>query len=271
MLKTIALRIGAALLLSMPLAQEAHCAPELVRLPRDCPTTGPHRGCLFLALSTPSDSPQPAEILRKDGNFALLVRVRGRFAGSARNVRLMTSAPGANDGYFMAPYLGRSKQNHPIVLTDRGPFEILSGLDFNGMPGLVVIDEPRSRVIAEYFDVDFPTIRISPRGISAFVESGDACVSAPRRIPGLLVLDARACEKSRGTDGWHGLPDYLVRATGPKTDIFKRLIPEFNFQDLQDNLGDGSAWGGSGWGIYFIRDPGTPYLLVFTECGDCRW
>src|ERR1700674_4687491 len=114
MLKIVARCVAVAALLSVPLAQAAEAgAAKTVKLPEECPTSGPHRACLFLELVMPPDSPSPAAHLGKAGKIARLIPVRGRFTGGAHNVRLVISAPGASDDHFVVPYLGRSKHNHP--------------------------------------------------------------------------------------------------------------------------------------------------------------
>src|SRR6185295_5236126 len=113
-------------------------------------------------------------------------RVRGRWNSRMRLVQLRSTG---GDESFNAPYLGRSKRNHPIVLSEHGPFEIVSGLDLWREPTVVVIDATRERVLAKFYGVEFPVIRETAVGIAAFVKSGNDCVTAPTRTPGLLSLD----------------------------------------------------------------------------------
>ncbi len=197
--------------------------------------------------------------------------IKGRLAGGtpkqyklrvfqdSRDSNIGSSDPGA------LPYRGRSAQNRPIILTDRGPLEILTkGFDADFSPNMYVIDHQRWRAVGAYATVFEPRVTVTHGRVSVWLKNDQSCVSAPTLRPGALSQSQTACRKNDGR-----IPAKAFFETPENLDRALRIVPNLAF------LRDGTI---SEEGSVIQRDhgyavveqlPGTNYLVVTTGCDDC--
>ena len=140
------------------IAAPASSAREFLTAVRECPQSGAYRACLMRDFETPKEGPDFVvhEFVGRV-TATQIVTIRGRLAGapaqphSLKFFEKLGPYDEAGGGFPRLAYLGRSRDNHPIILTNRGPLEILSKkLDVDLTPTVVVIDEARWRSIAQF-------------------------------------------------------------------------------------------------------------------------
>lgn len=178
----------------------AHAAPTLNAVFK-CPTKGPNRGCIEATLARDGaegrDGVFPFVELPSEGPQHL--RLWGRLAGGDQTEFVLTfdweSAWRPEDRDFPGlAYLGRSPDNNPIVLTDRGPLEITTaGIDLT-LSDLYLVDAHRWRIITRLFTPQRGGyVFTSATRIGIWDEQRSLCISAPLKKPGLLRVAPENC------------------------------------------------------------------------------
>ncbi|MBI1213950.1 MAG: hypothetical protein GC190_21015 [Alphaproteobacteria bacterium] len=168
-------------------------------------------------------------------------------------------------------YVGRSAANNPIILTNGGPFEIQSaGVDIEPTPLIVVLDEERRTVLASYPNVGGSIwIEATGNAVSAWTEHRGRCISFPAFRPGLLSGRRHGCAFSKS--GGFNISSDFEPAVGTKLSSLRELIPRLrDLDDLVDNKGDGSEFGGQGWLVVPYRLRKTSIVVVHMACVDCE-
>jgi hypothetical protein len=252
-------------------AVAAVLADPILVVPEDCPTSGPQQACLLLRFDS-----DPGELPPDDSEAPAILSVTGSINGQAeRSYRLSYHSKTKtwdDDQRPVLPYLGRSAQNKPIILTDAGPLVLTQGdLDLaTGVQNVVVIDERRKRVIAEYKLMDEGPVLATETG-DGWVRRYENCVSAPLKRPGRLRTNKVCFDPSKSIDLSFPLPDnYYLPATSALLSELKALIPSIvddGFEPVKDNP---RAYGGSGASLRAFRPFGTSLLVAHIICSDCN-
>jgi hypothetical protein len=167
--------------------------------------TCPEKTAPFVCLTMPFEwhwRPSQEVIHRRVPEYEVL-RIRGHLlnqpsrvysvSDDARLDTLRGFSAGNAIGSFA--YVGRSKENRPIVLTNRGPFEIEAPfIDVSGVPGLIVVDGKRNKVVTRYFPFDQGEYVVnSPTDVAIWDADRHRCIEAPHRRPGLIRLNGSKC------------------------------------------------------------------------------
>lgn len=182
---------------SFALSVGAQAAPSALNATLRCPAAGPHSACLpvtlwrdaggiFPDISFPSTGPQ-------------YVSLWGRLNGGAQAAFKLkvdwerVSQPEDKQDPAIS-YLGRSSDNNPIILTDRGAFEITSaGIDVSDSD-FHLIDARRWRVFDRLLNLNYGEfVFTSAKRIGVWDDTRRLCITAPTRIPGLLRVAPMHC------------------------------------------------------------------------------
>lgn len=276
-IRTIARRLFDGLVVALavfviaPFAQ----AQETVTALDTCPATGPDRACLPFPfrLAEPIARLGFQRIEDNDNeNETKLYVVRGRLAGGkprqfrlrvfqdSRDTDIGSDNPGA------LPYRGRTARNRPIILTDRGPLEILTKeFDADFSSNMFIIDEKRWVLVAAYATVFEPLVHTTGGRITVWLRTDKACVSAPKRRHGTLTASNSACRQDDG----RRVPAKGFFETPGNLDRIVRIVPNLVF--LRDGAlsNEGSVVQRDHGYAVVERLPGTNYVVVTTGCDDC--
>jgi hypothetical protein len=253
-----------------PVAQ----AQETVTALDTCPASNPERACLLFPFRLAEDAAglgfQRPEDNDNEEEMKLYV-VKGRLVGSkprqfrlrvfrdSRDTNIGSDNPGA------LPYRGRSARNRPIILTDRGPLEILTKeFDADFSSNMFIIDGKRWALITAYATAFVPHVRSTSGHIAVWLKTDKACVSAPKRQPGLLTANNIACRRDDGRVAAEG----FFQTIG-NLDRVARLLPSLDF--LRDGAlsEDGSIVERDHGYAVAERLPGTSYIVITSGCSDC--
>lgn len=249
----------AIVLLGVCLASVQASARGLLLALRQCPNTGPHRACLLIEFQVAVDGSKRAtiETTRNSSTVSQSVSLEGKLRQSAAE-SFQLQIQHDNDNFAFdtdlgaLPYLGRSVRNRPIVLTNRGPLEILTrSIDIAYPDGLILVDEQRHRVADRYFEsYAKPYVVTHTHAIFVWDQARQSCVSAPRRLPALLTLATSACKEA-------GLPGEFDDVSGNVIRVYEddptRQI------ELTKIATPATAWAGVA-NIYKI--PGSDMLAI---------
>lgn len=183
------------------LQSTAHAAPALNAVFK-CPVRGPHRACIEVTLlregAEGRDGVFPyIELPSKGPQF---MRLWGRIDGGPQTEFMLKldweQAWRPDDGAAFPgiAYLGRSPENNPIILTDRGKFEITTaGIDL-ALSDFYLIDARRWKVVTRLFSPDRGEyIFTSATKIGVWDDARKLCISAPMSEPGLLRITPENC------------------------------------------------------------------------------
>jgi hypothetical protein len=194
-----------------------------------------------------------------------IVTLKGRLNGgeasphSLKFFEKLGPYPDAGGG-FPRPmaYLGRSQENHPIILTNRGPLEILNkefDLDFSS-PKIIIVDEKEKREVARYFSTG--VVDIKERPISVWTSDHGICVSALSNKPGLLKVHSNTCDL--GSSALAAAPEVTLQQ-------LVSLIPALTDLRTMDTP-QGPAFVGDGYFVDVERIPATSFLVISFTCAD---
>lgn len=239
--------------------QTASAAETVIALAA-CPKTGVHRACLAVPVHMVDDAlGEKAE--------ARSLSVSGRLKGvreKAFELRVARGAPtrGAPDG--TVAYLGQSKRNRLVVLTNRGALEITRGAR-NALQQntFVVKSGRRPQAVGRYTVLSSPTYVAQNRTL--WIQVGGHCVSAPRSEPGLLTLNDEACT----ADNMLYAKPRITPMQHPDFDMLLNLLPElhdFRGGQVHENVLTAPDNGYDFVEVLSLN--GTPYLIVRIDC-DC--
>jgi hypothetical protein len=192
------MRLAAAIVVTAWMASGVAFAgePPLLSAVEKCPAKS---GCIVVDINVSAKIEDPTRVIgpSKSACGGKIFRVRGRLRGSAvRTYHLALQGEcmaACSDGH--APYFGRSPRNAPIILTNRGRFELVdSGVDVGIADDLIVLDETR-RAIAKYIGNQAGSRDYFVERTRVYMRHGDGpCVTAPQARPGrLAIVDARYC------------------------------------------------------------------------------
>lgn len=253
--------------------QPAQARETLIPL-RECPKAGPHQACLPFPFRLAQQARE--RTLRKRAHSEAVTKfylIKGRLSGGdvllfrLKVIQKYSMDDDANsDDPGVLPYRGRTARNRPVILTDRGPLEILTKeFDADFSPNMFVVDEKRWSVVARYATVFDPYLKASPSGMDVWIKANGACVSAPQRKPILLTTNKHGCD---GDGKLVDAPGFF-HAPGANLERLVQLLPELSY--LSDGAanedGDIIQRDNAYASVYRVR--GTSYLVVSTGCDDC--
>jgi len=181
---------------------------ETLKVLRECPVKGWHRACLPIAFLFSDDKSGRLRMKKEDDGSlyppdmldyivvegALLeTRGRGIFRLELDYPLSETGSPNELGGFA---FVGRSRAGRPIVLTDRGPLEIVTpGIDFESPVDLYVVREKRGRVIRRLIGgYGMPFIATKAGEIGVWDAKREICVTAPERDTRELAIITTACK-----------------------------------------------------------------------------
>lgn len=256
-----------AALVAMAAAARA-AAPETLSVVRDCPSKGWHRACLPIAFYYRDDGAKRLVIRKtRSGSSAYEQPVRDHIViegslleGRGRGVfRLRLDDPlGDNEvrpendlGLFA--FVGRSTRGRPIILTDRGPIEILTpSVDFEVLGNQFVVHERRGAVLREVMHGHGMPFVVTKTGeIGVWDASRTICIAAPDRTTRELAIITTACKAA-------GVPDEGEVVGGNVSPV-----GEMSMQSVSDIIGNEPVT------FDAYRAPGTGLLLIWTNWSDC--
>jgi hypothetical protein len=192
------MRLAAAIVVTAGMASGIAAAgePPLLTAAGECPAKS---ACIVVDIKVSAKSDDPTRVIgpSKSTCGGKIFRVRGRLRGSAvRTYHLALQGEckaACSDGH--APYFGRSPRNAPIILTNRGRFEVVdSGVEVGIADDLIVLDEPR-QAIAKYIGNHAGSGDYFVERARVYMRHRDGpCLTAPQARPGLLaIVDPRRC------------------------------------------------------------------------------
>jgi hypothetical protein len=153
------------------------------------------------------------------------------------------------------------------VRTNRGRLRVLSKVQVEEPPNIVVIDERSWEVVARYYRpwIDLSFLR---RRAPFWDEGRNTCISMPSR--GGAVTFAGICTKPKrvATYSSHSIPKGFERA-GSTTEKIEAAVRDLRTLQLQAADAAGSHHGGQGWGVYVYRVKSTHLLVLYGYCTDC--
>ncbi|MCE9521199.1 MAG: hypothetical protein K8S25_02055 [Alphaproteobacteria bacterium] len=259
-------------LTTLQMLQPVHAREVLIPL-RDCPTTGPQRACLpenFLLSHNPDN-----RILSKNTDSEIIAKrylITGRLSGGAAHLFQLDITRGiwdegadTTDNPGVLPYRGRSSRNRPIILTTRGPLEILTKeFDAELSQNLFVIDEKNWRVVANFQVLYDWYLKTSLSKVKAWNKREGVCVSAAQKKPGPLTLSATGCNPSQtltDASGFFHTPTNLERVI--------QLLPELSFFS-EGEVDDNGATIQIDSAFATVSRSQVSYLVIYTGCSDCE-
>ena len=264
----------AACTVLIAIGASAALARESLTAPNECPAAGPHRACLMTYIV--ERHPDSKRIINRAADGILVTTrldLKGRLStDAARTSYRVTLVQDTAEGYdtaaaerVLVPYLGRSRHNHPVILTNRGPLEVLTrAVTIGADPFVILVDAKRQRVFARYSDARDTHIVQSARGIKVWARQSDACVSAPSERPELLIADERACDPAFALES----SDRFAPASHVTLERLLKLVPDLeNLQLVSSGPGD---FGGGGWTVMVYTVRNQPFLIIYESCNDCE-
>ena len=174
------------------LTAAASAAPQKIKFTPACPQHA-ERACLVMSVGT-LQRPTKRAIWRKArANEPLFVR--GRIGGGEAQVFRVIRAGEAWESMSVA-YFGRTAENRPIFLTDRGPIEVEAPyFDADEQLGLVVVERRGKHIIDRYLRIaDGEYVVNSAHDVAVWDVARKVCIAAPRRRPGELVVAKGKCK-----------------------------------------------------------------------------
>lgn len=244
-------------------ASEMRHAARLVAV--DCPSAGPYRACLEIpfAISEEDAEAGAAAVQTRDADDGTTIFLSGRLAG--RRVRVYeVRRNGEHERRLESPplaYIGRSRENRPLFLTDAGPLEVLSrGFDVTwgnaNTREIVVADANRNTATRYVGVVPDPIYEANGGELRVWARTGERCISLPTKRPGRLVLRASGCPR----EGAQLVPADLT------LDRLAVFMPELKGFQVQT-----PGWPilGEGVMVEVYSVAGTHALVVQMICGDC--
>ena len=154
-----------------------------------------------------------------------------------------------------------------IVRTTLGRLRILSKVQIEDPPNIIVIDDRSWEAVARYYRpwIDLSFLR---RRAPFWDEGRNICVSVPSR--GRVVTFAGTCSKPKrvATYDSYSIPKGFERA-GTTTEKIDAVARDLRTLRLQAMNAAGTGHGGEGWGVYVYRVPGTHLLVLYGHCTDC--
>ena len=157
-----------------------------------------------------------------------------------------------------------------VVRTNRGRLRILSKVQIEDPPNVVVIDERSWNVVARYYRpwIDLSFLR---RRAPFWDEGRNTCVSMPSQ--GRAVTFAGTCTKPKRVAYYnaHSIPEGFERAVGTTTEKIDAAVRDLRTLRLQAMNTEGTGHGGQGWGVYAYRVTGTHILVLYGYCSDCDY
>lgn len=180
-----------ALCVSVASAGGAAASPVVISFVSSCPRAAV-RACLVVPVAV-LDRPTTRALWRKSRETEPLL-VRGRIAGGEARVYRVTDIERWEP--LTAAYFGRTADNRPIFLTDRGALEVEAPyLDVEELPGLVALDATRKKPIARYLAVSEGEYVVNDaRDVAVWDVERKQCIVAPQRRPGLLTVAKDKCK-----------------------------------------------------------------------------
>ena len=252
-------------------------AQETLQLQTFCPPSGPI-ACLTAELNWTDDgsgriSQTPLEgydAVTEAGPIRQSVLLSGRLNdGPSRPFRL--SYRREDDGHTplwnigSAAFLGRSSANRPVVLTNRGPLEILTpAIDVAYGNTFMVADERTWKLKAPFVELAGGGYHAAaPDDIGVWDKRRNVCIEAPTRSPGMLKLRKDGCGNGKVPPLE---PANITLANMRKLIPYTHIGPETDENNLDVRR---SEFGGEGayYSIYRIR--GTHTLIIVAMYDHC--
>lgn len=253
-------------------------ARETLRLKADCPEARPV-ACLESGLSLESPdparvsvaikaSPQTSATATVPDIVEHTILVTGRLDnGPLASFRVLSRRETFfEDQYFenigQVAFLGRSKTNRPIVLTDRGALEIVTPrLDVAYGHSFAVVDERTWRMKREFLELSGDGyVASASDNFSVWKPKQKLCIAAPTRKPGMLQLRKEACPSVN----WE--PASITTRNMNKLFPYTYVTPPTQKNDPNEV---GSKFGGEGNYYQVWRIPKTRTLVITWIHDDC--
>lgn len=252
-------------------------ARETLQLETVCPLSGPV-ACLTTELNWNDDgsgrvSQAPLEgydAFGEHGPIQQSILLKGRLVGGAPRLFRLTYRR-EDDGHTpfwnigSAAFLGRSPLNRPIVLTNRGPLEILTlAIDVAYGNTFMIADARTWKMkppVLELVGGDYSAA--APDDIGVWDKSHKVCIEAPTRSPGMLKLRKNGC--GNGKDVARE-PAMITLANMRKLIADAHIGPETDENNLNVVR---SEFGGAGGYYWVYRIPKTDTLIITAMYDDC--
>jgi hypothetical protein len=247
-------------------APQALAAPTLNAM-RKCPATGPLSACAQVAFF----SATAGESYTGPSGWQSFVKIWGRLDDGAQIeylVKTYDQREQTERTPFPRPnaYLGRSRANNPLILTDQGVLEITSpGYDLPETK-YVLVDAVEWKIVARYLKTgDNSYIFTSHRPAGVWDAARRVCISAPLRNPGRLVRDATLCAarparklREEEVDGVFG----NLAPEAVELGRIKRLVPDFVTEGMGALNRSADTHHSEDTGVKIFRIKGTRQLLL---------
>jgi hypothetical protein len=157
------------------------------------------RACVAVVVRVASFEGRRANLAfkRTKGCGLQLLKMKGRLGrGLVRDYALAFEIDCVECAAGFVAYLGRSADNHPLVQTRQGAFEVIdSGVDVGEADDLLVVDEESGAVVGRYIGNYPGSGDFYFAGEQVFMKhEGGPCIAAPTNTPGLLRLAPGHCK-----------------------------------------------------------------------------
>jgi hypothetical protein len=259
----------AAALAAVAVARDATAEEVLKRLEK-CPPT--HRACLSVELFTYNEEFAQTAVKEEPSSWdkqyntrvVRAVTVRGALAGAAPSTYRLTfkkelSELDGETEIGPAAYLGRSPENRPIILTNRGELEIYDGIvDIAVNPSLATMREKEGKLLGKYMAIYGASFVVTKSGeVGAWDDKRKICLTAPRRVPGMVVIITTACRTA-------GIPtkDSTERVSGNVVSA-----PDIDIAHVEAIIF--APDGGGAAGTWAYRASGTGLLVITLSYDWC--
>lgn len=254
----------AALIAPMSLAHAADV--EIATLLRECPALGWHRACLPIEFTYTFDGTERIHEKTwvdkagdRHGGLDYIVIDAALADGGGRAtfhlklndfVRSAIADPG-DLGPFT--YIGRSSSGRPIVLTDRGPLEILTpGVDVVSTTNLAVLRRSDNALLSKRMGANgMPFVATKSGEVGVWDEARGICIEAPTRQARAFKLITEACKQA-------GVPAKGARIGGNAKE-------NTTISDVE--AGQLTKEEPTGVGAFDV--PGTPLMFIWFEYDYC--
>jgi hypothetical protein len=229
--------LAVTILAALSCGQAAAGDFETLKVASDCPAKGENRACVPVTMYLADDyrgrvGSKPLPDLPEGGDRTrVVVFAEGLLNGQPKQTyRLAFEKHSfvyseANVSHYLpgtkiiaevfAAYAGRTADNRPLILTDRGVLEVRTrALDLHGLPSMVTFREKDLEVLDRFYETASGPFVVTANGVvTAWDRERKLCIIAPRLAPGPLSLHTAACKAAGGPGASNSFTGKLVEAT----------------------------------------------------------